>query len=228
MDISLNSVMRQVFTYRTAHFAEPEKRNTETVSVPNGDQVIISREGQEALSNNFETQADKVVAQLSTMTKEDFMEQIKQWQSENQTPLEVNPYRAVDPDGSIATKAYFESYLGQLQEQEDTIKVYYSDAYDEAVSAPINSLAFISEKYLSDWSDYFDPSMPAKERQWTHHQLWAMLTDSHVALNDPYALAASGGPKTVDQMDAIAKQAVKEKLDSLLKEKNENKAEENQ
>lgn len=228
MDISLNSVMRQVFTYRTAHFAEPEKRNTETVSVPNGDQVIISREGQEALSNNFETQADKVVAQLSTMTKEDFMEQIKQWQSENQTPLEVNPYRAVDPDGSIATKAYFESYLGQLQEQEDTIKVYYSDAYDEAVSAPINSLAFISGKYLSDWSDYFDPSMPAKERQWTHHQLWAMLTDSHVALNDPYALAASGGPKTVDQMDAIAKQAVKEKLDSLLKEKNENKAEENQ
>ena len=46
-----------------------------------------------------------------------------------------------------------------------------------------------------------------------------MLTDSYVALNDPYALAASGGPKTVDQMDEIARQAVKDKLDSLLKER---------
>ena len=68
---------------------------------------------------------------------------------------------------------------------------------------PINSLGFISGKYLCDWSDYYDPSIPAKERQWTHHQLWAMLTDSHVALNDPYALAASGGPKTV-LLDAVS------------------------
>ena len=133
--------------------------------------------------------------------------------------MEVDPYYSVDPDGSIATKTYFESYLGQLQEAERTIKDYYSDAYNEAVSAPINSLAFISGKYLCDWSNYFDPSMPAKERQWTHHQLRAMLTDTHVALNDPYALAASGGPKTVEQMDKIARQAVKDKLDSLIKER---------
>lgn len=222
MDMSLNPVAHQVFTYRTARFAEPREKNAETAFVLNSDQVTISQEGREAASNNFETQADKVAAYLGTMTKEDFMEQLKQWQSENQTLLEVDPYRAVDPDGTIATKTYFESYLGQLQDQENTIKAYYSDAYDEAVSAPINSLAFISGKYLCDWSDYFDSSMPEKERQWTHHQLWSMLTDSHVALNDPYALAASGGPKTVDQMDAIAKQAVKDKLDSLLKEKNEN------
>ena len=62
--------------------------------------------------------------------------------------------------------------------------------------------------------------MPAKERQWTHSQLKAMLTDIHVALNDPYALAASGGPKTVEQMDNIAKQAVKNKLDMLLEKYN--------
>lgn len=222
MDMSLNPIAHQVFTYRTACFAEPREKNVETASVPNGDQVTISQAGREAASNNFETQADKVAAYLGTMTKEDFMEQLKQWQSENQTPLEVDPYRAVDPDGTIATKTYFESYLGQLQDQENKIKAYYSDAYNEAVSAPINSLAFISGKYLCDWSNYFDSSMPEKERQWTHHQLWSMLTDSHVALNDPYALAASGGLKTVDQMDEIAKQAVKDKLDSLLKEKNEN------
>ena len=46
-----------------------------------------------------------------------------------------------------------------------------------------------------------------------------MLTGSNVALNDPYALAASGGTKTVDEMDAIAKQAVKDKLDALIKER---------
>ena len=50
----------------------------------------------------------------------------------------------MDPDGSIANKIYFESYLGQLMEQEENIKCYYADAYQEAVSAPIDSLAFIT------------------------------------------------------------------------------------
>ena len=146
------------------------------------------------------------------------MEQVKQLQSEKQ--LKVDPYRKVDPDGSIARKTYFESYLGQLKQTEYTIKNYYADAYKEAISSPIDSLAFISGKYLCTWSNYFDTSMPAKERQWTHSQLKAMLTDTHVALNDPYALAASGGPKTVEQMDNIAKQAVKNKLDMLLEKYN--------
>ena len=61
--------------------------------------------------------------------------------------------------------------------------------------------------------------MPAKERQWTHYQLLAMLTDTHVSLNTPYALVASGGPKTVEQMDKIARQAVKDKLDFLINER---------
>ena len=147
------------------------------------------------------------------------MDILKQWQGENQTKLEIDPYRKVDPDGSIANKTYFESYLGQLKEQEDTIKSYYADAYKEAISASIDSLTFISGKYLCDWSDYFDSSIPKQERQWTHHQLWAMLTNSNVALNDPYALASVGGTKTVDEMDTIAKQAVKDKLDALIKER---------
>ena len=63
--------------------------------------------------------------------------------------------------------------------------------------------------------------MPAQERKWAFHQLSAMLTGAHVGLNDPYALAAYGGTKTVDELDKIAKQAVKEKLDALIKEKKE-------
>ena len=219
MDVTLNPLTRQISALYTARFAEPEEKKSEVVVPSSSDQVTISQEGIETASSKVETLADKVATKLGTMKRADFMEQLKQWQSENQTPLEVDPYYSVDPDGSIANKTYFESYLGQLQETEHTIKDYHSDAYNEAVSAPINSLAFISGKYLCDWSNYFDPSMPAKERQWTHHQLRAMLTDTHVALNDPYALAASGGPKTVEQMDKIARQAVKDKLDFLIKER---------
>ena len=214
MNITRNSDYYRFSSMRTVHFATAENKNTSAVHASNRDQVTISQEGRDSL----EVLADKVVDQLSAMTKEDFMDMLMQWKSENQTKLEVDPYRKVDPDGSIANKIYFESYLGQLKEQEDTIKCYYADAYKEAVSSPIGGLAFISGKYLCDWSDYFDSSIPKQERQWTHHQLWAMLTGSNVALNDPYALAASGGRKTVDEMDKIAKQAVKDKLDALIKE----------
>lgn len=204
-------------TLHTAHFAKSEEKNDKTILQSNSDQVTFSQEGQKAVYNQLENLANKVAEKMSSMTKEDFMEQVKQLENKNQNKLKVDPYRKVDPDGSIARKTYFESYLGQLKDTEDTIKNYYTDAYNEAISSEIDSITFISGKYLCTWSNYFDPSMPAKERQWTHHQLRAMLTDSHIALNDPYALSSSGGPKTVEQMDKIAKQAVKEKLEELLK-----------
>ncbi len=215
MNVIPDSDNRRISSMRAVHFASAEDKNTAAAQSSNRDQVTISQEGRDSL----EAMMDRTVEQLSAMTKEEFMNMLRQWQSENQPKLEVDPYRKVDPDGSIARKTYFESYLGQLKEMEETVKSYYADAYKEAVSAPINSLAFISGKYLSPWSDYYDPNIPAKERQWTHSQLWAMLTDSNVALNDPYALAASGGTKTVDEMDEIARQAVKDRLDALIKER---------
>ena len=215
MNVTLNTDNRRISSMRTIHFATAEDKNAAVSHTSNRDQVTISQEGRDRL----EVLVDKVENQLSAMTKEDFMGMLKQWKSENQPKLEVDPYQKVDPDGPIARKVYFESYLGQLKDMENTIKSYYADAYEEAVSAPIDSLAFISGKYLCDWSDYYEPNIPKQERQWTHHQLWAMLTDTNVALNDPYALASSGGTKTVDEMDKIAKQAVKDKLDSLVKER---------
>ena len=79
------------------------------------------------------------------MTDENFKTMYQQWKNENQIELEVDPYRKADPDGSIARKTYFESYLGQLRDMENTIRSYYADAYEEAVSAPIDSLAFIPQ-----------------------------------------------------------------------------------
>lgn len=165
MNVKLNPLARQMSTLHTAHFAKPEEKK-ETYISPKSDTVSISKEGQQSAYDRLEKLADTVAEKLSTITKEDFMKQFKQLQGNN--PLEINPYREVDPDGSIARKTYFESYIGQLKDTENTIRNYYSNAYEEAISAPIDSLAFISGKYLCDWSDYFDPSMPEKERQWTH------------------------------------------------------------
>ncbi len=219
MNVTRYSDNYRFSSMRTVHFAAAADQNTATAGASDRDQVTFSQEGRDSL----EAMADKTVEQLSKMTKEEFMDMLRKWQNENQTRLEADPYRKVDPDGSIANKIYFESYLGQLKEQEDTIRRYYADAYNEAISAQINSLAFISGKYLNEWSVYFDPDMPKQERQWAHRQLQAMLTDSSVALNDPYALAASGGAKTADEMEKIAKQAVKDRLDALIKERETSK-----
>lgn len=214
MNVNLNPKTNQIPSLRTGYFSKGEKDMAAAVPTPNSDQITISQEGRDRM----EALADQVESQLNAMTKEDFTDLVKRAQRENQNKLEVDAYRMVDPDGSIARKAYFESYIGQLMDAENTIKRYYAGAYEEAASAPIDGLAFISGKYLCSWSDYFDSEIPEKERQWTHRQLWAMLTDSHVALNDPYALAASGGAKTAVQMDEVAQQAVKGKLDALVKQ----------
>ena len=77
---------------------------------------------------------------------------------------------------SDKVKRLLRNEVRQLMEQEENIKCYYADAYQEAVSAPIDSLAFITRKYLNDQSKYFAHSMPAQERKWAFHQLSAMLT----------------------------------------------------
>lgn len=222
MNIELNLNTYQMSTLRTGHFATSEEESVTkpTASNPGGDQISISKEGR----NEAKALADKVVAQLNAMTKEDFMDMLKEWQMENQTKLVIDPYRTVDPDGSIANQTYFESYLTQLEDTRSTIESYYAEAYKEALSCPSgNSLSFISGKYLCPWSGYFDENMPKNQRQWTYTQLRSMLTGTGVALNDPYALAASGGPKTVEEMDAIAKQTVRNKLDALIQEQNMSK-----
>ncbi len=220
MNVTSTAYEHYVSSLRTARFAAPEGGRGEISSAAGKDQAIISREGRAYL----EAFADITEKQISAMTREDFMGMLETWQRENQAELEISPYRAVDPDGSIARKTYFESYLGQLEEKEEHIRRYYAGAYGEAVSAPVNSLAYIAGKYLSPWSDYYDPDIPAEQRQWTHHQLWAMLTGSGVALNDPYALADYGGARTAEEMDRAAREAVREKLEGLCETASEKTA----
>ena len=81
MNITRNSDYYRFSSMRTVHFATAEDKNTLAVRASNRDQVTISQEGRDSL----EILADKVVDQLSAMTKEDFMDMLKQWKSENQT-----------------------------------------------------------------------------------------------------------------------------------------------
>ena len=81
MNVTLNYDNYRFSSMRTVHFATAEDKTTSAVRASNRDQVTISQEGRDSL----EILADKVVDQLSAMTKEDFMDMLKQWKSENQT-----------------------------------------------------------------------------------------------------------------------------------------------
>ena len=123
-------------------------------------------------------------------------------------------------DGWTAAKAYMEAIVCQAKQAESEIETYYAGSLEEARSNPMGDpLLYIAAKYQCSWSDYFDASMPADQRQWTFSQLKAMLTESRVALNDPYALAASGGPRTAEAMEKAARQAAKSALDALIHER---------
>lgn len=213
MNIMMNPENYQMLSLKTGRYTAAEDKKVSLYSSSERDEAIISEEGRRGLESD-----------LNAMTKEDFMDMFRQWQNENPLKLEVNSfssYRKVDPDGSIATKVYFESYIGQLEENRRTIEAYYADACREAMSSPLGNdttaaLSYIAGRYLCSWSCYFNGNLPADERKWSYIQLSSMINGTGVALNDPYALAASGGPKTAEQMDKIARQAVKEKLDALL------------
>lgn len=61
--------------------------------------------------------------------------------------------------------------------------------------------------------------MPTDQRQWTYTQVKAMLTGSRVALNDPFALAASGLDSK--NMDEIARKAAADKINELIQQAKE-------
>ena len=120
MNVTMNSGNTRFSSMRAVRFASAKEEGGVKSNTSNRDQVTISQEGRD----NLEVMVDKTVDKLSAMTKEEFMDMLRQWQEENQPELEVDPYYDVDPDGSIANKIYFESYLGQLMEQEENIKCY--------------------------------------------------------------------------------------------------------
>lgn len=212
MDITSILQAGQLSPMRPAKFTAPadQEQTTPGCSL---DRMDISQGGRQAADLN-----------LSGMTAEAFMEQVHQQLGEQK--LEVNWNAAVDPDGQIWCKAYFDSYVSQATQfrdaAESAIKSHYAGAYQEALNSPLGrdltgQLNFLAAKYQCSWSDYFDASIPAGERQWTYTQVRAMLTNTGLRLNDPYALKDIHVP-TAEETSKTARQAADDKISALVQQ----------
>mgnify|MGYP001036664859 CR=1 FL=1 len=224
MDITLNPKASQISPMRTVRFSAPEEKAAQDMR-QSQDKIEISHEGQQAAAEtpDFDQEWKKLEDMLGSMTKDEFMSMVRNQLGEQK--LDVNWNATVDPDGQIWCKSYFDSYVSQVMEFKDTaegaIKDYYAGAYQEALNSPLgrdlpSQLNFIAAKYQCSWSDYFDASIPAGERQWTYTQVRAMLTGTGLRLNDPYALKDIHIP-TNEETTKIAKQAADDKIHELVR-----------
>lgn len=228
MGITFDPRASQVSKLYTARFAEPEEKEDGPVTEEPEDQLEISQEGREAAAQaegdvGFDEMAERLEAKLSAMTKEDFFAMVRE-QLGAPKQLEINWNAQVDPDGSVWAKSYIDSLASQAAAARSAIEDYYAGAYQDALNSPLGSsltdqLNYIAAKYQCSWSDYFDASMPADQRQWTYSQVRAMLTGTGVKLNDPFALADSG--LDVKNMDDTARKAAADKIQELVNQAKE-------
>lgn len=231
MDVAFNPFMGQISSIRAARFAAPEEKTAKTAE-QSQDQMNISREGRQAMSESegkpgFEQFCETLETTLRSMTKDDFVSTVQEQLGEQE--LEVNWNAAVDPDGQLWCKAYFDAYVSQAIQfrgtAESAIRDYYNSAYQEALNSPLgqnlsNQLNFIAAKYQCSWSDYFAASIPTNERQWTYTQVRAMLTGTGLKLNDPFALKDIHIP-TAEEATKIARQAADDRISELVRQAKE-------
>ena len=211
----------QLALIRTARSAAAEEQ--QSPGDQSQDKLELSPEGRQAVSELEPRQSREPLGiNWDSMSKEEFISAVRA-QLEQQE-LEINWNAAVDPDGQIWCKTYFDSYVSQAVQFRDTavgaIQDCYAGAYQEALHSPLgrdlpSQLNFIAGKYQCSWSDFFDASMPAAERQWTYTQVRAMLTGTGLRLNDPYALKDIHIP-TVEETTKTAKQAADNKISQLI------------
>lgn len=219
MSVSMNPLANQISGLQTYRFAPSKDRKDNDVSAPKSDGIDISPEGAERAASEPEFPAGSFGQKLASMTREEFDDMVQTWRDENQTPLEINKYASVDPDGSIWVKAYFDSYVQQAMAEKNAVQSYYADAFCEAQRPTLpESLNFIASKYQCSWSENFARDMSDGERQWAYKQLKTMLMGGSPALNDPYALASMGGVKTVEEHTKAAKEAANRVLGELVRQ----------
>lgn len=221
MRVNANPLASQISGLQACWFAPSKDRGEAAVSAPTGDEIDISPEGAECAGNirEMDVPADPVGEKLASMTKEELDGILKTWREENQMELEANKYAAIDPDGSIWAKAYFDAYVQQAMAEKNAVQSYYAGAFHEAQRPTLpESLNFIASKYQCSWSENFAKDMSGDERQWAYRQLKTMLMGGSPALNDPYALASLGGVKTVEEHTKAAKEAASKVLNDLVRQ----------
>lgn len=178
---------------------------------PAQDRVDISQAGKDSLDNG--EALSPIERAIRNTTKEDFMAQLDAWRQEHK--LEVNWNATVDPDGSIYAKAYMDGLASQYEKDRRTIEAYYAQGHQENLrfANPYNHLV---EKYKYSGSPYFMGDLPQAQRDMAFRQEEALLRGGRVALNDPWALAASGGVPRGKDVEANARAYAQSVLDDLI------------
>lgn len=224
MSIQISAKQRGVWVYKTVKQELKEEKVKETVACKSTDQVVISDTARE---NQRDEEA--YYAKLETgFVNADFESMLKIAKENNK--LEVNWQEVVDPNGRIYGVAYVESLVKQYQEAETKIKEFYSKGHEENMSYE-NPYGHLCQKYSGLFSKenpnlefdnpYFRYDMEEAERAMAFRQEYALLNGKRVIIGDPYALKESGGILNIKQVDAIAKQAAKEKIEELIKQRKE-------
>lgn len=208
-------LLRKTYTNSAKIEEQTTEETTATAEKQEGVSLSIKIDKWESKPNDFSDM------QTGIIPKEQ-LETIRQTLKEMSGKLEYDEKASlrnmVDPEGKLYGAAFVEGIVKQYQEMETQIKDYYSKAHKENLSYE-DPYRHIRQKYLADEkSSFFKADMPQAERDWALRQERAMLWGSHVALNDPYALAAHGGVKHIDEIDANARQYAQSKLDQLIAE----------
>lgn len=214
MGLTVDPYRKAAYAGTESKQAKPEKAGGKPDFARVLDAVTISRQGKEALAVSKGTAASqgnalhtdggvapdngKMAMQSAAIpNKPEFDAQVEKARAENQ--LETNWNAVVDPDGSI----YSAAYVGAIVSQ------YQNNLVPEKYNAPAPDF-FGSSFFRSDMSD--------AERDMAFEQEKAMLLGGNARLNDPYALASSGGALHIDEVDRVARSAAQDKLDALIRD----------
>lgn len=211
MSISVhNNNANRLSPMKTAQWAPSRPADGEGRK-PAQDQVDISQAGKDSLDNG--EALSPIEQAIRNTSKEDFTAQLEAWRQEHK--LEVNWNATVDPDHSIYAKAYMEKLACQYEDARRTIESYYAEGHQENLrfANPYNHLV---EKYKYSGSPYFMADMSQAQRDMAFRQEEALLRGGRVALNDPWALAASGGVPRGEDVEAAARSYAQSVLDELI------------
>ena len=202
-----------------------EQKNNETSSARNKDSVEISQSGRLAATFDLdEDTVNRIEAAIQNADIPALLEEFKEKQGSLPVDEEGHYRKIVDPDRKIYALTYAESLLRQYQCAENTIKEYYAEAHQDNLSqgSITDSMNYLSMKYtefgLLMGSPYYRADMSEAEREMALRQEKALLLGGRVTLGDPYALASSGGTLNIKDVDQIAHQAARDRIDELINE----------
>lgn len=211
--------------YGSLRTEKASSKKAENTTGKNQDKVTISSEYRSLQKPEQTTDAHPLTLKMESakeILKEGDAEKLRTWMEEwkKENQLEVNGNAAADPDRSLYATAYIESLVTQYEEQRTAVEAYYADAHKENQNSPYGndlrgSLLYLSAKYQVEGSIYFRSDMSEAERTMAYHQEYALLTGGSVNLADPFALALRGGVPGREEMDRIAEQAARERVEAL-------------